>query len=77
VIEEADFPDRYQLGKIEPTAKRGENAQHHERTGHYPRRLVQMRALRITGAIRAVEGVQHHARHVRRRHESSGQTESP
>src|SRR5688572_6162023 len=66
VLEHADSADWYDRRQIEPATEGTENAKNNERCGHHPRRLAKMPALAITGAVRSVERVDHHSRHVDR-----------
>ena len=66
-----------QLRDIERAPDRREDAQHDQRPGHHPGRLVQVRLLLLARPVRAVEGVQHEARHVERREQRRRQAECP
>src|SRR5678815_5264880 len=61
--------------KVEPAANRRQNSEDNERTSHHPRRFAQIWSLLLSRSIRAVEGVDHHPRHVDRSQKCSRNAE--
>src|SRR5438270_458088 len=74
-IQQSDAAKLDRLRNIEPSTDDAQDAKHHQRPGHDPRRLAEGIALALTRSVCSGEGVEQHAHHVDSGHECRGETD--
>src|ERR1700686_2839537 len=65
------------LRPANPAANEGESGENHERSGHWPRRLVDMFLNMLVGAAVTEEGKEEKAEHVERREARGDEADDP